>query len=59
MHGPEHVVAKAQTRYRSVWRDALLGADPGVYSVPLDPPSAAEVTTRAGDVSAWLAHWRQ
>ena len=59
MRRPEHVLAKAQTRYRSVWRDALLGADPGVYSVPLDPPSATEVTTRAGEVSAWLAHWRQ
>jgi hypothetical protein len=59
MRKPEYVLAKAQTRYRSVWRDALLGADPGGYSVPLDPPSATEVTTRAGDVSAWLAHWRQ
>ena len=32
MRGPEYVLEKAQTRYRSVWRDALLGADPGVYS---------------------------
>jgi hypothetical protein len=59
MRGPDYVLEKAQARYRSVWRDALLGADPSVYSVPLDPPSATEVTTRAGDVSAWLTHWRQ
>jgi hypothetical protein len=58
MRGPDYVLAKAQNRYRSVWRDALMGADPGMYTVALDPPSAVEVTTRAGDVSAWLTHWR-
>lgn len=25
----------------------------------LDPPSAAAITARAGDVSAWLIGWRQ
>ena len=59
MRGPEYVLEKAQNRYRSVWRDALMGADPGAYAVALDPPSAAAITTRAGDVSAWLIHWRQ
>jgi hypothetical protein len=59
MRGPDYVLEKAQNRYRSVWRDTLLGADPGVYTVALDPPSATEVTTRASDVSAWLTHWRQ
>jgi hypothetical protein len=59
MRGPEYVLKKAQNRYRSVWRDALLGADPGVYSVALDPPSVSAITSHADDVSAWLAHWRQ
>jgi hypothetical protein len=59
MRGPEYVMEKAQNRYRSVWRDALLGADPGVYTVALDPPSASAVTARAGDVAAWLTRWRQ
>jgi hypothetical protein len=59
MRPPEYVLEKAQNRYRSVWRDALLAADPGVYTVPLDPPSASAITTRAGDVSAWLTRWRQ
>jgi hypothetical protein len=59
MRGPEHVLEKAQSRYRSVWRDALLGADPGVYTVALDPPSASAITARAGDISAWLIRWRQ
>jgi len=58
MRGPDYVLEKAQNRYRSVWRDALMGADPGMYTVTLDPPSAIEVTTRASDVSAWLTHWR-
>jgi hypothetical protein len=59
MRGPDYVLEKAQNRYRSVWRDALMGSDPGVSAVALDPPSATEVTTRASDVSAWLTHWRQ
>ena len=59
MRGPEYVLEKAQNRYRSVWRDALLGVDPGVYSVALDPPSTSAITARAGDVSAWLIRWRQ
>jgi hypothetical protein len=59
MRGPDYVLEKAQNRYRSVWRDALMGADPGLYTIALDPPSAVEVTTRASDVSAWLTHWRQ
>jgi len=53
MRGPEYVRDKAQNRYRSVWRDALLGADPGVYSVALDPPSVSAITSHAADVSAW------
>ena len=44
MRGPEYVLEKAQNRYRSVWRDALLGADSGVYTVALDPPSASAIT---------------
>jgi hypothetical protein len=59
MRAPEYVLEKAQNRYRSVWRDALLGTDPGVYTVALDPPSASAITARAGDVSAWLTRWRQ
>ena len=59
MRGPEYVLEKVQNRYRSVWRDALLGADPGVYSVALDPPSVSAITSHAGDVSAWLVRWRQ
>lgn len=59
MRAPEYVLEKAQNRYRSVWRDALLGVDPGVYTVALDPPSASAITARAGDVSAWLTRWRQ
>lgn len=59
MRGPEYVLEKTQNRYRSVWRDALMDADPGVYTVALDPPSASAVTARAGDVSAWLIGWRQ
>ncbi len=59
MRGPEYVLEKAQNRYRSVWRDVLLGVDPGVYSVALDPPSVSAITAHAGDVSAWLARWRQ
>src|SRR5215472_8982883 len=35
MRGPDYVLEKAQTRYRSVWRDTLLYADPGVYTVAL------------------------
>jgi hypothetical protein len=59
MRAPEYVLEKAQNRYRSVWRDALLGADPGVYTVALDPPSASAITAHASDVSAWLTRWRQ
>lgn len=59
MRGPEHVLEKAQSRYRSVWRDALLGADPGAYTVALDPPTASAITACAGDISAWLVRWRQ
>ena len=59
MRGPEYVLEKAQNRYRGVWRDALLGADSGAYSVVLDPPSASAITARAGDVSAWLIRWRR
>lgn len=59
MRGPDYVLEKAQSRYRSVWRDALLGADSGVYTVALDPPSASAITARAGEVSAWLILWRK
>jgi hypothetical protein len=59
MRGPDYLLERAQNRYRSVWRDALLNADPGVYTVALDPPSASAITARAGDVSAWLIRWRQ
>ena len=59
MRGPEYVLEKAQNRYHSVWRDALLGADRGMYSVALDPPSVSAITSHAGDVSAWLIRWRQ
>jgi hypothetical protein len=59
MHEPEYVVKKAQTRYRRVWRDALLGTGSGAYTVKLDPPSASVIIARAGDVSAWLVRWRQ
>ena len=59
MRGPDYALEKAHNRYRSVWRDALLGTDSGAYTVALDPPSATDVTTRAGDVSAWLAYWRR
>jgi hypothetical protein len=41
MRGPEYILEKAHNRYRSVWRDALLGADSSVYTVTLDPPSAS------------------
>ena len=59
MRGPDYALQKAQNRYRSVWRDALLGAGSGAYTVALDPPSASAITARAGDVSAWLIRWRQ
>jgi hypothetical protein len=59
MHSPEYVLEKAQNRYRSVWRDALMDGGSGEYAVPLDPPSAAAITDRAGEVSAWLTCWRQ
>jgi hypothetical protein len=59
MHSPEYVLEKAQNRYRSVWRDALLDADPGAYAVALNPPSASAITDRGGEVSAWLNHWRR
>lgn len=59
MRSPSGAAEKAETRYYSVWRDALLGADPGAYSVPLKPPSAAAMAAGHGDVSAWLAGWRQ
>jgi hypothetical protein len=59
MRGPAYVLEKAQNRYRSVWRDALLGGDAGVYTVVLDPPAASAITARSDDVSAWLICWRQ
>ena len=59
MHGPEYVLQKAQIRYRSIWRDALLGTDSGAYTMALVPPSASAITARAADVSAWLIRWRQ
>jgi hypothetical protein len=59
MRGPDYVLEKAQGRYRSVWRDALLGAEPGPYALALAPPSASAITARPGDVSAWLTRWRQ
>jgi hypothetical protein len=30
-----------------VWRDALLGADSGAYTVALDPPAASAITAHA------------
>lgn len=59
MHSPEYVLEKAQNRYRSVWRDALIDGGSGEYTIPLDPPSAAAITGRAGEVSTWLTRWRQ
>ena len=59
MRGHGYVLEKAQSRYRSVWRDALLGADLGAYTVALDPPAASAITAHAGEVSAWLIRWRQ
>lgn len=59
MHNPEYVLEKAQTRYRTVWRDVLLDVDSGAYAVALDPPSTAAIMDRAGEVSAWLTRWRQ
>jgi hypothetical protein len=59
MRGPEYVLGKAQNRYRSVWRDALLGTGSGAYTVALDPPSGAAIAAQASDVSAWLIRWRE
>jgi hypothetical protein len=59
MHSPEYATERAQSRYRSAWRDALEDGDPGAYSIALDPPSAAAVTERADEVAAWLSGWRQ
>ena len=59
MRGPEYVLGKAQNRYRSVWRDALLGTGSGAYTVALDPPSGAAIVAQASDVSAWLIRWRE
>src|SRR5713226_6950879 len=59
MRGHDYVLEKAQSRYRSVWRDALLGADSGAYTVALDPPASSAITAHAGEVSAWLIRWRQ
>jgi hypothetical protein len=59
MREPEYVLGKAQNRYRSVWRGALLGTDSGAYTVALEPPSSAAITTHASDVSAWLIRWRE
>jgi hypothetical protein len=59
MRGPDDVLEKARNRYRSVWRDSLLGADSGRYAMALDPPSVSAITDRAADVSAWLTRWRQ
>ncbi len=59
MRGPEYVLGKAQSRYHSVWRDALLGTGSGAYTVALDPPSVTAITAHASDVSAWLIRWRE
>jgi hypothetical protein len=59
MRDPDYALDKAKNRYRSIWRDTLLGADPGVYTVALDAPTAAAITNRPGDVAAWLNRWRQ
>jgi hypothetical protein len=50
MRAPEYVLEKAQNRYRSVWRDTLLGADPGMYrSEPLwtNSPYSRSVPTQS------------
>jgi hypothetical protein len=36
-----------------------LGTDSGAYTVALEPPSSAAITTHASDVSAWLIRWRE
>ena len=59
MRGPEYVLEKAQNRYRSVWRDALLVTDSGACAVALDPPSGATITAYASDVSTWLIRLRE
>ena len=59
MHSPEYVLEKARKRYRSVWRDALLETESGTCAVALDPPSAATIADRAGEVSGWLTLWRE
>lgn len=59
MRGPHEVLGKVERRYQAVWRDALLGADPGLFSLALSPPSASAIADRPGDVSAWLTRWRE
>jgi hypothetical protein len=59
MREPGYAAEKAGSRYRRVWRDALLGTEPTGYSVSLEPPSAAVIEARAGEVSAWLLRWRR
>jgi hypothetical protein len=59
MREVDQVLEKAKRRYRNVWRDALLGTDPGLFSVTLDPPSASAITAGAAEVAAWLIGWRQ
>ena len=55
---PQQALDKARNLYRDRWRTALVGADPGPYSVPVGAPSAATIVDRAGDVAAWLTRWR-
>jgi hypothetical protein len=38
MHGPEYGLGKARSRYRSVGRAALPGADPGRQAAGIAPP---------------------
>jgi hypothetical protein len=59
MRGPDELLEKARSRYHNVWRDAVLGADLGVYTVPLDPPAASAIADRTNDIAAWLSRWRQ
>lgn len=58
MRTPDDLMSKINTRYRSVWRNALLDGSPGPYTFSLDPPTAATVTRRPAEVAAWLTQWR-
>ncbi len=58
MRDPDYIALKAQRRYQSVWRDALLVDAGGPYSFPLHPPTAASVTTGPDQVTRWLNRWR-